>query len=81
MQRKLDLSAQDISQRIVRLQKLHRLSRLTKKEFAQLLGKSDRMFYYWESGQTAISERNVSSIVSSLKKNRHHLFRTMAFVW
>ncbi len=68
MQRKLDLSAQDISQRIVRLQKLHRLSRLTKKEFAQLLGKSDRMFYYWESGQTAISERNVSSIVSSLKK-------------
>ncbi len=65
---KLDISAEEIAQRISRLQRLHRLSRLTKKEFAQVLGKSKRMYFYWESGQTALSERNVSSIVNSLKK-------------
>jgi hypothetical protein len=68
MLHKLDLSAEDIAQRIQRLQRLHRLSGLTKKEFTQLLGRSERIYYYWESGKTAILERSASSIICSLKK-------------
>ena len=67
-QYKLDIPAEEITQRIHRLHKLHRLSGLSKKEFAQLLGKSVRMVYFWETGKTPISERNASSIINALKK-------------
>ncbi len=68
VKQKLNISATDLSQRILRLQEVHDLSGLTKKEFAQLIGKSSRILHFWETGKTPISERNASSIVKALEK-------------
>lgn len=68
MTQRLTISAAELTQRIQRLQKLYQLSGLTKKEFAQLIGKSSRILHFWESGKTPISERNASSLVKALEK-------------
>lgn len=68
MTQKLNISAEELSQRIHRLHELYTFSGLTKKEFAQLIGKSTRILHFWESGKTPISQRNASSIANSLEK-------------
>ena len=67
-QYKLDISPEEVTARIQRLSRLSRMTELSKKEFAQLIGKSSRILHFWETGKTPISHRNATSIVNALQR-------------